>query len=166
MAVQCNDLVQTTLDHSSCHYLCLHVNQKTGGCSLVPQAVLILMEWCKAEGFVCEDWGYSQHMESLHICSWHNCKWCILFNRMETNSCQKLYSFHPCGSVMLLLPFLTVQGFKLYSNTGHWRAIIHQLYSSAEEVWCTPMIEVTSQQLVSEKEEPETKDPELWSLYI
>ena len=74
---------------------------------------------------------------------------------------KKLYSFHPCGSVMPLLPFLTVQGFKLYSNTGHWRAIIHQLYTSTEEVWCTPMIEVTSQQLGSEKEEPETKDPEL-----
>ena len=46
------------------------------------------------------------------------------------------------GSVLLLLPFSTVLGFTLYEDTGDGRAAKHQLYSSAKEVWYTPMGQV------------------------
>ena len=43
------------------------------------------------------------------------------------------------GSVLLLLPFSSVLGFPLYEDTGDGRAVTHQLYSFAIEVWYAPM---------------------------
>ena len=70
---------------------------------------------------------------------------------METESTISVHFTHDCtlvlnaqliqtGSVLLLLPLFTVLGFTLYKDTGERRAVTHQLYSSAIEVWYAPML--------------------------